>query len=309
MPVPQRLAPTDRSSVVVDDGLHLFTQHWLPDAVPGTPDVVRGVVTLVHGYGEHSSRYGHVARALAAHGFAVYTYDQRGHGRSDGPRAYVDRFETYLADLDRVRTHVARRLPSDVDRVGTPVETAASPQDLPHVLLGHSMGGLVVLLYALARRPSVRGLILSGAAIEVNPDLAPILRRFSQWIGRLVPTLPTVSSVEGAISRDPDVVAEAEADPLNYHGRVKARMGAELLRAGDDAKRRLDALTLPLLVLHGTGDTITDPTWSRRLHARAASDDKTIRLYDGLYHEIFNEPEREAVLDDVTAWLVERCGG
>jgi alpha-beta hydrolase superfamily lysophospholipase len=200
----------------------------------------------------------------------------------------VDRFEQYLADLDAFRLHVA------------------PPTDAPVFLFGHSMGGLVALLYTLNRAPDFRGLLLSAPAIEVNPDLAPFLRRVAQGLGRLAPTLPTVHSPQGVISRDPAVVEAARQDPLNYHGRTLARTGAELLRAGDEAQSRLHELRTPFLVCHGTADPLASPVWSRRLYERAAAEDKTLKLYNGLYHETFNEPEQDAVLADLGAWLAAR---
>lgn len=292
MPVPDRPDPDGRSTFVTDDGLHLFTQHWLPD---GGADAVDSVVLLVHGYGEHSGRYGHVARALNRAGAAVYTYDQRGYGRSEGRRAYVESFDRYLDDLEHFQSYVASR-----------TRRTDSRDDRPHFLYGHSMGGAVVLLHALERRSGVDGLILSSPAIEVNPDIAPLLQKAARFVGRVAPRLPTVRSPEGSISRDPDVVAEAEADPLNYHGRILARTGAELLRANRRIQAQQEHLTLPFLVFHGTADTLTSPDASRRLYDRAAAADKTMHVYDGLFHETHNEPERDQVLADVTEWLAER---
>ncbi|PSQ75456.1 MAG: alpha/beta hydrolase [Bacteroidetes bacterium QH_7_62_13] len=249
------------SSLSTDDGLHLFTRSW-PSSSP------RAVVALVHGYAEHSGRYDHVARTFTEQGATVHAYDQRGHGHSDGRRAYVASFERYLDDLDRFLDHVRAQTP-----------------DVPLFLFGHSMGGLVVLKYVLDRNPSPRGLLLSAPAIQINPDLAPLVRRIAQFIGRWFPTLPTTRSPQGAISRDPDVVAEAQNDPLNYHGRVLARTGAEMLRAGRDVQTNLSALDDPFLVI------------------QAVSDDKTIHLYEGLYHETFNEPEQDEVLHDLGTWL------
>ncbi len=269
--------------LVTDDGLRLYTRAWWPSSAP------RAVVGLVHGYAEHSGRYDHVAQTLTEQGAVVYAYDQRGYGHSEGRQGYVDSFERYIDDLEQFLEGVRTQEP-----------------DLPLFLFGHSMGGLVVLKYVLDRSPSLDGLLLSAPALEVNPDLAPLLRRIAQIIGRLFPTLPTTRSPDDAISRDPDVVAEAENDPLNYHGRVLARTGAELLRAGADVRARLDALTDPFLVIHGTADSLTNPDWSRHLYDRAAADDKTIELYDGLYHETFNEPEKDEVLRDLGTWLEER---
>jgi alpha-beta hydrolase superfamily lysophospholipase len=243
----------------------------------------------VHGYGEHSGRYDHVADTFTKRGATVCAYDQRGYGRSEGPRAYVDSFDRYLDDLDRVLHHVRTDVP-----------------DRPLFLFGHSMGGLVALKYVLDRTPSLEGLMLSAPAIEINPNLAPLLRRLAQFLGRIAPRLPTTRSPEGAISRDPAVVEAAKNDPLNYHGRVLARTGAEMLKAGAAVREQLHALTDPFLVIHGTADALASPKWSERLYERAASDDKTLQLYDGLYHETFNEPEQDEVLADLGEWLAAR---
>lgn len=275
--------PSGRGTIVTDDGLHLYAQHWQPDAAPSA------VVVLVHGYGEHCGRYNHVASTFAGRGAAVYGYDQRGYGRSDGTRAYVDSFNQYLDDLNQFLDYVRTRQP-----------------DRPLFLFGHSMGGLVVLKHVLERPSSHKGLMLSAPAIKINPNLAPLLRRLAQFLGRVAPTLPTTRSPEGAISRDPAVVEEAKNDPLNYHGRVLARTGAEMLKAGEEVRRHLDDLSDPFLVIHGTADSLASPEWSKRLYKRAASNDKTIELYEGLYHETFNEPEQDEVLRDLGNWLGER---
>jgi len=267
------------SSLTTDDGLRLFTRHWRP-AGPS-----RAAVALVHGYAEHSGRYDHLAATFADLGVATYAFDLRGHGQSDGRRAYVDHFDRYLDDLGLFLDAVRGEAPG------------------PLFLFGHSMGGLISLSFVLNREPELQGLLLNAPALQVNPDLAPLLRRFARFLGWIAPTVPTVRSPQGAISRDPDVVADAEADPLSYHGRIPARTGAELLRVGEEIQQRLAELTTPFLVLHGTGDQLATPTWSRRLYERAAVDDKTIHLYDGLYHETFNEPEQDQVLRDLRDWL------
>lgn len=275
--------PSGHSFFLSHDGLSLHTQHWSPTASP------RAVVLLVHGYGEHCGRYGHVAAEFARRGARVHAYDQRGHGRSDGRPVYVDRFEQYLLDLEHFRRHVREQTP-----------------DVPVFLFGHSLGGLVALLYVLNRTPPLRGLLLSAPALKVNPDIAPLLRRIAQLVGRLFPTLPTVRSPQGSISRDPAVLEAVRNDPLNYHGRIPARTGAELLRAGEEAQTRLTELRTPFLVIHGTGDTLSTPRWSERLYEQAPVEDKTLKLYDGLYHETFNEPEQDQVLQDLGTWLENR---
>ncbi len=254
-------------------GLKLFEQRWLP---AGTP---RAVVAIVHGYAEHSGRYEWTAGRLTARGYAVEALDLRGHGRSDGERVFVDAFEEYLDDVERFLERVRGRHP------GQPV-----------FLLGHSMGGGVVTCFVVARKPALAGVLLSGSAM-LSPRPAP---------DPGTPPPPPGPLPASTISRDPAVVAAYEHDPLVYRGaprtdRAKAMGAAFALVQGG-----MESITVPLLIMHGTGDLLAPPEGSRRLYERAGSRDKTLKLYEGLYHEILNEPEKEQVIADVLAWLDER---
>lgn len=276
-------SPPHRGTLTTEDGVELHTQTLVPEAS------LQAAVVLVHGFAEHCGRYGGVARAFAQEHVAVHAYDQRGYGRSGGPRAYVDRFDDYLDDLGQVLSFAQSRTP-----------------DRPLFLFGHSMGGLVALKYVLERAPSLQGLILSAPALEVNPNLAPVLRRLAQVLGHIAPTLPTTRTPEGAISRDPAVVTAAKNDPFNYHGRIPARTGAELLRAGREVRGQMDSLRVPFLLLHGTADRLVPPAGSRALYRRAAAADKTLHIYEGLYHETFHDPEKEQVQSDLATWVRDR---
>lgn len=276
-------APTRTYRHVLPHGPALFTQHWHADAATGH-------VLLVHGYAEHSGRYGHVATALQQAGYAVTAYDQRGFGRSPGRRALVDSFDTLARDAHAMHQHVAAR------------------HNAPLFVLGHSMGGLVVLWTLLHHAMPVRGVVLSAPALDVGGNMPAGLAPAAQAVSRWLPRLPTVGKVEGGISRDVQVVAEAEADPLNFHGRVPARTGVGILRTGKQVLDRADAITHPYLLMHGTADAIVDPAGSTRFHARSGASDKTLQRYTGLRHEIFNEPERHNVLADTVSWLDARAG-
>jgi acylglycerol lipase len=262
------------------DGLSLYEQWWIPEREP------QAVVVVVHGVCEHSGRYARLADDLNRHGYAVYAMDLRGHGRSDGDRVLVRSFDQYLDDVELLLERVAAR------QSGKPL-----------FLLGHSMGGAIVALLGITRPPNVRGLILSAPATLIAGHVFPVLRRLAWYVGKVWPTLRLVRVGYRFISRDPAVVESFEKDPQVFHGRFPARTGAEILCAADRIQAGAGRLTLPLLVLHGTGDFVTDPKGSRALVAHARSTDKTLRLYTGLYHEIFSEPEREQVVADLLAWL------
>jgi alpha-beta hydrolase superfamily lysophospholipase len=276
-------SPTATGSFSTADGTRIFTQRWCPDSP-------RAAVALVHGYAEHSGRYAHVAGYLNAHDIAVHTYDQRGFGRSEGRRALVTSFDQLLDDLQRFLDRMRRKL----------------HDDMPLFLFGHSMGGALCALYAIERSQAFHGLLLSSPAVEVDDDIAPFLRKMASVIGRIFPTLPTIQTPDDAISRDPAVVAAAQADPLNYNGRVLAQTGAEFIRAAERIQTHMAAIALPLLVFHGTADKLTSPHASQMLYEQARSPDKTLNLYDGLYHETLNEPEKEQVLADIVTWLDAR---
>jgi alpha-beta hydrolase superfamily lysophospholipase len=265
-------------------GVNIFGQGWRPEGDP------RAVLLIAHGLAEHSGRYQHVAEYFVGLGYAVYALDHRGHGRSGGVRADVVRFEDYLADLKTFLDVVKGREPGR--RV---------------FLIGHSMGGGIATLFAARYGADFDGLITSGASVKVEGNVSPLLVGLAKIIALLAPRLPAVPLEVEAVSRDPEVVARYRSDPLNYLGKVRARTGVQLLRAAGLIAAELPHITLPVLVLHGTADRLTDPAGSQMLYDGVSSTDKTLKFYDGLYHEVFNEPEREQVLADVAAWLEARA--
>jgi acylglycerol lipase len=260
-------------------GLGIFWQSWRPADTP------RLVVVLVHGASEHSGRYAHVAQALGADGIAVYALDHRGHGRSEGPRAVLDRMGHAVADVDQLVLQAAKENPG-----------------LPVFVLGHSMGGTVAVSYCLRHQDRLRGLILSGplAALEAAP--APMLA-LGRLLSALTPRLGLVGIDANLVSRDPAVVRDYVADPLNYHGRLPARTVAELAAAVGRFPDAVGAITIPTLILYGTEDRLAPPAGSEMLLARIGAEDRHATAYPGLFHEILNEPERDEVLADIRRWL------
>ena len=266
------------------DGVALATYRWLPGA--GRP---RAAVIIAHGYAEHAGRYDALATRLVEAGHAVYALDLRGHGRSEGARANVGVFGEYVSDLTRFTEHVREIHPNP-----------------PRFLLGHSMGGLVALQTVLEQPEKVDGLVLSGPYLSNAARVPRPLLALSGPVSRLFPGLPVQSLDTSALSRDPAVVAAYEADPLVYHGKVKARLGREMLQAGAFVMARADSVRLPLLVMHGGADRLAAPNGSRELYARASSEDKTLKTYNGYYHEIFNDAGKERVVGDLLEWVGAR---
>jgi acylglycerol lipase len=261
-------------------GLCLYEQSWRPGA--GAP---RGVLVIVHGLRDHSARYAAVAEALAARGIAVYAFDLRGHGRSAGWYAYVAAFDEYLADLDRFVARVRAREPG-----------------VPLFLLGHSMGGAIATLYTITRRPALRGLVLSAPALDVAASTSGAQVAGARFLSALIPTAGVFVLDPAGFSRDPAVRRADERDPL-VHAVAAARTASELIAAFDRIRRGEASLAVPLYIIHGTADRITPPAGSRRLYARAGSRDRTLRLYPGLYHDLWHEPEHAAVRDDLLHWI------
>jgi len=260
-------------------GGSVFWQAW-------SPDEVKAVVVLLHGLADHSGRYAHVAERLAAGGYAVYAADHWGHGRSEGTRGNLERFAHVTSDTDTMLTKARGEHPG-----------------LPVFLLGHSTGGLLVLDYVVGHGGSgLAGLVLSGPVMDTS-GASPVTKAAAGLLSRLAPNLGVLDLDATAISRDPAEVARYVDDPLNYHGKVRSRSGAEMLLAVGRVAKGLPAVTLPMLVLHGTADRLSPPAGSKLVAERAGSKDKTLKLYDGLFHEIFNEPEKDDVLDDVVTWL------
>ncbi|HID77735.1 MAG TPA: alpha/beta hydrolase [Planctomycetaceae bacterium] len=266
------------------DGIALHANVWLPS------DPVRAVMLLVHGIVEHSGRYSELARRLNEGGCGVYGLDLRGHGRSEGKRLWIERFEQYVEDVSGAVEWLRSRHPAQ-----------------PVFLFGHSMGGAVVLRFSLTRRPDVQGLVLSAPALKLATGVYPLLRHLAAVAGRLAPRLGLVRMSGACLSRDPQVVADFRQDPLVFRGRVPNRTAAEVLRIARWLSANLDGVEQPFIVYHGTGDRVTAVEGSRQLYARAVATDKTLRLYDGLYHDLWHEPEWEQLAADLSGWIAARC--
>ncbi|HEY7926952.1 MAG TPA: lysophospholipase [Candidatus Dormibacteraeota bacterium] len=260
-------------------GVPIAHREWIPDGD------ARGSVVIVHGINEHGGRYAHVAQRLVRDAWLVAAIDHRGHGLSGGRRAAVERFDDWVADLD---TYVRRVL-------------LDAPQ--PLFMLGHSLGGLIAIVYALHHQDNLSGLVLSSPSVIPRSGVSSATLRTGRLLSRVAANLPVVALRLDAVSRDPDVVKAYRDDPLVHLGKVRARTGAEILDAITEVQRDIGRLKLPLLSVQGTVDLLVDPGSARWVDEHAGSADHTLRIYDGLYHEVFNEPERDAVLDDVARWL------
>lgn len=264
-------------------GLRLHAQMW--DAV----GPVRAIVALAHGKSEHAGRYAHVVRALTSHGYAVYTVDHRGHGRSEGERGVIGRFDDYVDDFGLLVRHATRETPG-----------------APLVVVGHSMGGLIAARYALAQQEEIAALVLSGPAFKIDEGMPGWRRSLLMFLGRVAPGLAAPPTAVGVLARDPEIERQFAADPLNVNTPTRLGFVRALLLAGEDAQRRFAELRLPMLLMHGAEDKLTSPRATEALHDQAPSADKTLKLWPENRHEIFNDYEKDAVIAEMLAWLDAR---
>lgn len=261
-------------------GIDLHAQAWLPEQSP------RSVIVIAHGLGEHGGRYERLAGELVAGGRAVYAVDHRGHGRSPGPRANIERFAHLVSDFSAFVGRASRQHP-----------------DAALFLLGHSMGGAVAFASAQRLQATLRGVVLSAPALAVDPPPAGLQALMLRTLSSVAPNSGAMTIAPGEVSRDPHVVAAYQNDPLVHHKAVPARTVHELLQAMQDFPRQAPALRVPTLVLHGTADRLVSLGAVRPVCQAIGAKDKTFRYYDGLSHEVLNEPEREQVVRDLMQWL------
>ncbi len=262
---------------------HIFYQVWLPDGG------VKAVLPIVHGLGDHSGRYMNVVNHFVPLGYVVYGVDQPGHGKSEGPREFVERFDdfsdTLTAYLDMVREW----------QPGKPV-----------FLLSHSIGGLIAAYYLLDHQAEFQGAVFSAPVVKVASHVSQMTVIMGRVLSVLAPMAGVLPLDPSTLSRDPDVVNAYINDPLVFHGKTSARLSAEMLRALTRVSAETEKITLPFLAMQGGDDHLVDPDGAEILYNKAGSKDKTLKIYEGLYHEIFNEPEHTQVLRDVERWLEAR---
>lgn len=264
-------------------GTHIVYDVWVPNTDP------TGVVVLSHGFGEHARRYDHVAQRFGEAGLITFALDHRGHGRSGGKRVYVRDISEYTGDFHHL--------------VG--LATAEYP-DLPRIVLGHSMGGGIVFAYGVEHPDDYKLMVLSGPAVDARSQVSTALAITAKLLGSIAPGLQVQELPADAVSRDPEVVTAYIADPLVHHGKVPAGVGKALIGIGETMPQRAASITAPLLVVHGEKDSLIPVEGSRKLVECVGSSDVALKVYPGLYHEVFNEPERAVVLDDVVSWIEVR---
>jgi len=259
---------------------NLYWRCWLPDGQ------VKAVILVAHGLGEHISRYTNLVNNVVPLGYAVYGLDHQGHGKSEGTRVFVDRFQTYLDDLKTFYDIVHK------DNPGKKV-----------ILYGHSMGGLIAVPYAVQHQSELDGLVVSAPAIKAGESITPATIVLAKVLSAISPKMGVQSLPSADLSHDKAVVEAYDNDPLVYRGKVTARLGAEMLSTMSKVEVQLPSITLPLLILQGSDDRLVNQAGARILYEKAGSKDKTLKIYEGFYHEVHNEPGNAKVFADIEAWL------
>lgn len=278
----------ETSGFVGAAGTPIFSQAWLPAGPP------LAVVVVAHGLAEHGGRYAPLATRLAGLGVAVHLPDHRGHGRSGNApqlgRANLGRWHDAVQDL---WTQIALAIEAHPRR--------------PVFLVGHSMGGALALDVALHHPDALRGLVLSGPALGTGEPTTGPRVAIARILSRIVPGAPVLRLRAEFVSRDPEVVRAYESDPLVHHGAIPARTAVELLDAMTRLQHEAAALEMPVLVMHGGDDRLVPLAATLPVYRRIGAADQTVRVLEGLYHEILNEPEREAVVAEMCSWILQRC--
>ena len=261
--------------------LNIATKSWQPEGKP------RGIMILIHGFNAHSGYMVWPAEQFAAKGFVVYALDLRGRGKSEGDRFYVEKFSDYLGDVNKL---------VDIAKLENPA--------LPVYVLGHSAGGVIASSYVFEHQDEISGLICESFAFDVGlPDLVALALK---GVSHLTPHLHVFALNNADFSRDPQAVARMNSDPLIAKESQPAETAAEMLKAADRLKENMPNFTVPVLIIHGTADKATRPAGSQYFYNNAASTDKTLKLYEGHYHDLLNDVDREKVIADIQNWLDER---
>lgn len=260
--------------------LELFYQHWLPTREP------KAVIILLHGLRAHSGCYPDLTNYLLSNGYAIYTFDLRGHGKSKGLASHVDNFSDFVYDLQLFTNKVRS------EREGANV-----------FLIGISMGGTIALDYALENQNQLAGLILAGAFLKPDVSVSPLLTQACTFLSLALPRMRIGSFDISVVSKNEAIVNKYANDPLYYKGKLTVRLGAELLKSSKKLQAQMSTIKLPVLIMHGTADRLANVVGSETSYERVGSKEKTLKLYDGAYHDIFNDLNNKQVFSDLDKWL------
>jgi len=261
------------------EGQSIFHQQWLPTNKP------KAVFLVCHGLNEHSGRYQHLAKFFTEKGYGVYGFDHIGHGKSDGTRSFVKDFPTFTDPIHILLNRIKETNP-----------------DVPVILLGHSLGGLIGIKFLIDNQEKLEGAVISGALVMVPEFVSEFTVKIGTVLSKILPKVRLEGIEKSALSRDPEVVDKYINDPLVYNGKATARISSVILEGITYVAEKGSTVTTPVLLLHGGQDRICSPSWSTYLHNLVSSQQNQLIIYDELFHEIYNEPEQDSVFADVLNW-------
>jgi acylglycerol lipase len=258
----------------------IFYQYWLPETSP------KAALLVIHGLNEHSGRYSNFAEFFTSKGYAVFSMDHIGHGKSEGTRSFAKKFSYYIDDILVYVNMISDWVPN-----------------IPIYPVGHSLGGLINTYLLLDHQHLFAGAVFSGSVVLVPEYVSSFTITMGKIISRILPKMGLLEIDKQSISRDPDVVQAYLNDPLVFNGKITVRVSSEMNQAIERISQDGENISLPVLILHGSEDKIVEPECSRYLHDKVSSLEKELIIYDGFYHEIYNEPEKLTVFNDVLRWL------
>lgn len=261
----------------------IYAQKWLPK------NEIKTCIVLLHGYAEYSRRYQKFINELTDSGHAVFAFDYQGHGRSEGVRGSVDHYEDLVEDAAQFLTSVRSEY-----------------AEFPLLIIGNGLGGNIAIKLASLYQEILSGIILNAPAILTHNKIPKVVQEMARNIASVYPGMPVMRLDTNAISRSREVVNGYNKDPLIYHGGLRAGMALCFQESSKEATRVLDQITIPVWIGHGSFDSINDPSGSTFIMNQIASQDKTLKIFDNLFHEILNEPERDEVVSEITDWIDER---
>ena len=261
----------------------IFYRKWAKKSNP------KAALIVIHGLGEHSGRYKQLAEYFCSQDLVVFCPDHLGHGLSPGRRGHVKRFEDYFVAVEQIRDKLERDYPN-----------------IPCFVLGHSMGGLIGALWLIENQKGFAGALFSGGAFRLAENPSNLLRWVVDTLAFLLPTVGVMKIDGQKVSRDPDIVNAYIKDSLVHHKAYSARLISEFVKAIETLQRKSSVISIPVLVLHGEADTLTAPEGSPEFIKNISSQDKTLKILPGVYHEILNEPEGPQLVSDMKEWIYKR---
>lgn len=262
------------------DNVKIYGQEWKPEGKP------KAAIAMVHGLGEHSGRYDHVAEAFTAAGYSLTAFDLRGHGKSEGVRGHAPSYALIMEDITHNIELAREHFPG-----------------LPVFIYGHSLGGNLTLYYCLTQKPQLKGAIVTSPGLATATPVPAVKLALGKMMYNLMPAMQMDNGLlRSGLSRDPEVEKKYSADPL-VHGKISARLALDLINNGKFIVDHAAEFPIPLLLMQGTGDLLVNPPMTKKFANAAPLAKITYKEWEGLYHELHNEPEKAQVLKTMTDWL------